>query len=402
MSFPTPVLLGADLNCYQLARLLHENYGVFSYAFGRYPLGETKHSSIVQFCEIPDLWEEKTLLSVLLTFAKEHPRCLLFGCTDAYVHLISKNRALLEQHYLIPYGEEQFYRLASDKLSFGGALERLGIPTPRTRELTKITDLSNVHFPQVVKAANSREYYAHPFHGMKKAYLVKTVQEAEDLYKRIRASGYASAILLQDYIPGDDTAMYVANGYVDEAGNLRQLAIGHVLLQEHTPNGIGNPCAILTERMPILENLVVKLVQNLPIRGLFNLDIRYDHRNKVYNVLECNPRQGRSAYSTVAAGLSPIAAVVDTLVYEKPYTALQTPHYKGYWHSVPDTIIKKHICPALWQEVLACKNAGHHCETLRYAFDLKNNHKRKRYLALHNLSHIKKFYVYDIGRSKGL
>ena len=32
----TPVLLGADLNCYNVARAFHEEYGVVSYAFGRY------------------------------------------------------------------------------------------------------------------------------------------------------------------------------------------------------------------------------------------------------------------------------------------------------------------------------------------------------------------------------
>ena len=31
----TPVLLGGDLNCYNVARAFHEKYGVCSYAFGR-------------------------------------------------------------------------------------------------------------------------------------------------------------------------------------------------------------------------------------------------------------------------------------------------------------------------------------------------------------------------------
>ena len=38
----TPVLLGADLNCYNLARAFHEAYGVKSYAFGRYEISATK------------------------------------------------------------------------------------------------------------------------------------------------------------------------------------------------------------------------------------------------------------------------------------------------------------------------------------------------------------------------
>ena len=38
-----PVILGADLNCYNLARAFHEKYGVKSYAFGRYAIAPTKY-----------------------------------------------------------------------------------------------------------------------------------------------------------------------------------------------------------------------------------------------------------------------------------------------------------------------------------------------------------------------
>lgn len=402
MNFPTPVLLGADLNCYQLARLLHENYGVTSYAFGRYKLGETNFSKIVTFCEIPTLWEEAVLLSVLEDFAKEHPHCLLFGCTDTYVRLIVKNKKRLPSQFLIPYGDQGFHQLASNKYAFGGILSANGIPTPHTEVWSVRTDLSLLQYPLVLKAANSDAYFAHPFPDMNKAYLVQDAEAVKKIAESIRAAGYAGEILLQDYIPGDDSAMYVANGYVDREGHLRQLAIGHVLLQEHTPKGIGNPCAILTEPMPQLEALVKQVVAVCDIQGLFNLDIRYDHRDNTYKVLECNPRQGRSAYSTCAAGLSPIETVIEDLVYQRPFERTRKPSQKGYWHSVPSCIVKRHIPSTLWKEVKACKQSGAVCETLRYGFDLNKNYKRRQYLLLHNLSHIKKFYMYDKNRSASL
>lgn len=37
-----PVLLGADLNCYNIARAFHMAYGVKSHAFGRYAVSATK------------------------------------------------------------------------------------------------------------------------------------------------------------------------------------------------------------------------------------------------------------------------------------------------------------------------------------------------------------------------
>ena len=42
-----PVLIGADMNCYSMARAFHEAYGVESYAFGRWAMGDTMYSRIV-------------------------------------------------------------------------------------------------------------------------------------------------------------------------------------------------------------------------------------------------------------------------------------------------------------------------------------------------------------------
>ena len=96
-----PVLLGADLNCYSVARAFHEAYGVTSHAFGRYPLGTTEHSKIVTFHKIGNLDTAGVLLPVLERFAKEHEGALmiLVGCTDAYADLIIENRVFLEEYY---------------------------------------------------------------------------------------------------------------------------------------------------------------------------------------------------------------------------------------------------------------------------------------------------------------
>ena len=77
----TPVLLGADLNCYNVARAFHEAYGVVSYAFGRYDVSATKYSKIVNFTAIPDIDNEETALRVLGEFAGGHKdeKLVLFG-----------------------------------------------------------------------------------------------------------------------------------------------------------------------------------------------------------------------------------------------------------------------------------------------------------------------------------
>ena len=65
-----PVLLGADLNCYSVARAFHEAFGVKSHAFGRYELGTTKYSKIVTFNTVEDVDTAEVLLPTLEAFAR--------------------------------------------------------------------------------------------------------------------------------------------------------------------------------------------------------------------------------------------------------------------------------------------------------------------------------------------
>ena len=96
-----PVLLGADLNCYSVARAFHEAFGVKSYAFGRYELGTTKRSKIVKFRAVEDVDTAEVLLPTLEKFAKEHENDLmvLVGCTDAYADLIIENKEFLSRYF---------------------------------------------------------------------------------------------------------------------------------------------------------------------------------------------------------------------------------------------------------------------------------------------------------------
>ena len=72
MSKITPVLLGADLNCYSVARAFYEAYGVRSYAFGKYRTCAVAYSKIVNFSKTEKLDDPEILCVVLEEFAKKH------------------------------------------------------------------------------------------------------------------------------------------------------------------------------------------------------------------------------------------------------------------------------------------------------------------------------------------
>ena len=100
-----PVLIGADMNCYSVARAFHEEYGVVSHAFGRWPMGDTMYSRIVQCTYIQDIDNRDTLLATVTQFAHQHAdkTCIVLGCTDDYASLLMDIRDELPENCVVPY-----------------------------------------------------------------------------------------------------------------------------------------------------------------------------------------------------------------------------------------------------------------------------------------------------------
>ncbi|MBO4220265.1 MAG: carboxylate--amine ligase, partial [Clostridia bacterium] len=113
----TPVLLGADLNCYCVARAFHEKYGVVTEAFGRYAVGATDNSKIVNFHVVKDLDDPSTAVRVLRDFASEHEdeTLILLGCTDDYAALIIDSKDQLNDRFFVPYSNRETADRLADK-----------------------------------------------------------------------------------------------------------------------------------------------------------------------------------------------------------------------------------------------------------------------------------------------
>ena len=192
-----PVLLGADLNCYNVARAFHEQYGVISYAFGRYAVSATKYSRIIRFTAVPEIDRDEVMLETLTAFAESHPdgKLILFGCTDDYAAMIIRNKDKLPR-YLCACPNESFLDSVSRKAEFYEICEKYGIPYPKTVVLTGKTDVSELaadvlgfDYPIVIKPSSSVVYWKHPFDGMKKVYIAKSAADAEAIIAEIYDSG---------------------------------------------------------------------------------------------------------------------------------------------------------------------------------------------------------------------
>jgi len=399
-----PVIIGADLNCYNLSRAFHEEYGVKAQAFGRYPIGVTMNTKIIDFTTVEKMDEPETMVKTLNEYAAAHrdKKLILIGCTDDYVGMIINNRDALDPAYITPYTTAAQFEELSFKESFYNYCEKYGIPYPKT-VIFKPSDNGNFNwdslpfeFPIIIKASSSALYWKYPFDGMKKVYRAMTKEDAEKICADIYASGYPDNLIIQDTIPGDDSRMYVLTAYSDKNAKVRMMCLGHVLLEEHTPKGLGNHAAIITEYMPELMEKYKTFLEEIGYVGYSNFDIKYDSRDGSCRAFEINLRQGRSNYYVTASGNNIARNVVRDYVFgdfEDGDDCCMN-EKEIYWRYIPDSIVKKYVSDEILKKITELKARGEAYSSMRYKYDLKRNLKRRAYVMLHEYRHKKKYKTY--------
>ena len=337
-----PILLGGDLNCYSMALAFYEAGVRHSVGLGRYRLGITAHSRFVRQVIDARMESDMGRLAAIRAVKERYPnkRAVLIGCTDEYANFLIREKMNLGEDFLIPSPPLSVLAYA-DKTAFGKAMEARGIPTPETVYLIGEDSVPSelpFRYPAVLKPTSSEKYWKHPFLGMRKVYFPKSRDEAERIRKTIRAAGYRGILLLQEYIPSYDTDNYVLTTYSDSRGRVVGAAFGRVLREEHTPKGLGNPAAILTERLPHECRSLLEFLEEVGYRGFANFDFIRHPQNKNLYVLEMNLRQGRSNHYMTAAGLNPAGLVISDCVMQQ-----RLPFREAiadvFWHSVPLEVV---------------------------------------------------------------
>ncbi|MDR2087910.1 MAG: ATP-grasp domain-containing protein, partial [Clostridiales Family XIII bacterium] len=317
-----PLLFAADINVYSVARAFHEQYGLRSKAFGKALSGPCAHSRIVDYTSVRDADRQDVLLALVNDFARAHRdrKILVIGCGDSYVRSISANRGAYGENVIAPGPDLALLDILTHKERFYDLCRKNGVDYPDTfvhrAHMGRDYELP-FGGPFIVKPSNGVAYWEHPFAGQNKVFKVQTRAEVDDVLDRIYASGYADSNIIQNFIPGDDSFMRVLTDYSDRNGRVRLSCMGHVLLEEHTPHGIGNHAVILTEYNETVQTQFAKLLEDLRYTGFSNFDLKYDRRDGRLKVFELNARQGRSNYYVTGAGENIARCLVEDLICER-------------------------------------------------------------------------------------
>jgi len=247
-----PLLFGGDINVYSVARAFYEAYGVRSVAYGKYPSFPCCGSAILDYRVCPDNEDEAAFRRNVRAAAEEFPdkKIILLGCGDSYVQLAAHCKDSLPANVIAPYIDGALLDTLINKEKFYRLCDEHGIDHPATfiydRSMGRDFSLPWGP-PYIAKPADSVAYWACGDHSLAKVYICQSWEELLESLDHVYAAGYRDHMVLQEFIPGDDSYMRVLTSYSDRNGRVTTMCLGHVLLEEHSPHGIGNHAVILTE-----------------------------------------------------------------------------------------------------------------------------------------------------------
>ncbi|WP_350344411.1 hypothetical protein PRVXT_000818 [Proteinivorax tanatarense] len=326
-----PVVIGTDLNAYNVARAFNMEYGIKSQMFGRKKLMMVNYSKICNVTEVSRFAEDDIMIETLINYAKANPstKLILFAASEQYVFRIFKNYEKLKEYYLIPYAEPELGLILSDKMNFYSYCDKYNLDYPKAEVITKASydniDIK-IDYPVVLKPIESSDYFNINFEGKEKVYILQNEEEVKVVLRNIYETGYQHNMVIQEYIRGDVTNEYVMNVYSDTSGKVKLMSLGRVLIEDPQPDMRGNYVAITN---PIDHKSTNKIYQDIKrflesinFTGLSNFDLKYDEKDGRFKVFEINMRQGRSSFFSILAGANYAMPIVEDLIKEN--TIFQT------------------------------------------------------------------------------
>ncbi|MFJ9018568.1 ATP-grasp domain-containing protein [Streptomyces sp. NPDC102259] len=228
--------------------------------------------------------------TLLRVAARIERPAVLIPMDDAGAVAVSRLREELAPSYLLPQQPVAVPERVADKAELTRLCAAADVPHP----LTVIPDSAaqaasaawRLGLPVVAKW--SRPWLLPADSGLRSTLVVRSTQEARDLYLRTEEAG--SQLLLQAFLPPGPDRDWFFHGYADRSGAVGGGGPGRKLCA--WPRGAGLTAVGEWTENPQVRTLAQRLTDELGYRGIFDLDFRRCGTTGDYHLLDFNPRPG--------------------------------------------------------------------------------------------------------------
>lgn len=287
---PGVVLIGDHVQALGVARSIGQ-LKVPVYLLNDKRLSVVRFSKYVsKYIRTPSLKNESEFVSFLLRIAKSQglKDHLLIPANDDAVKILSKNKAEIEDWYIVPTPEWEITKYALDKKFTSLLASNNEIPAPATISASEISEPGalnqfNIQYPVLIKGVEGSGFYqktgSKAFHASSDIELKKILKNMSYLDP--------SEILIQEIIPGRTDSVC---SFCSFFKNGRAIGIwtGHKI-REH-PMGSGTATLAESEYIPEIVEPGSKILKAMNYYGISEIEFKRDSRDGKYKLIEINAR----------------------------------------------------------------------------------------------------------------
>ncbi|HZP61775.1 MAG TPA: hypothetical protein VFB28_00030 [Terriglobales bacterium] len=219
-------------------------------------------------------------------------RAILLPTTDAMSVFVAEHADELRQWFLLPEQNAGLVRSMACKHAMHGLAKRHGLATAESYFPLSRADVMNFAaravYPVLLKAITAMDLW----HGLyKRVFIAHNAAELMQRYDSIPDSQRWN-VMLQEYIPGGDDAVWMFNGYFNRDSECLAGYTGRKLRQCPVYCGVASLGVCETNQEVADESK--RFLRSAGYCGPVDIDYKRDPRDGQYKVLDVNPRIGAS------------------------------------------------------------------------------------------------------------
>jgi D-aspartate ligase len=246
------------------------------YCAGHVTVGRNGHPDGFAEAEIAD-----QLVAAGRRLMRDGVRPILLSGSDAWAQFVARHAGRLREVFTFPEVPAELVGRLTSKVGLQELARRHGLATPRVARPGSVGEAvrmaEEMGFPVVLKNVRSIPGQRHGRAG-----------DARELVRRFTEMSRAGEVMVQELVPGEDSDVWMYNGYYDRSSRCLAWFTGRKIRQ--VPPGLGSCTAGICADNPELAAQVEAFLGAIGYRGVVDIDIRRDPRDCTYKVLDVNPR----------------------------------------------------------------------------------------------------------------